>query len=142
MSQTTTPAVRGVPAFFVRSWLTNAPTLLWVILGALGAIDLLLSLANFAMGDFLGGLVNLVLGVVEVAAAAFLVGVLELSNKMMHHLSAACMVAMWLTAAWSVITFFGVFGTQGIFAVLGLVFTVAFMMVVGSASAVIKSCAM
>lgn len=141
MSNITTPAVRGVPAFFVQKRLTGDLTWLGVALALLGVIDLFFALANFGLGEPLTALIDLVLGAVEVAAAALILGKWKTTAEMRDLMSTACMGAMWLTAVSAAIDFVQVFGAQVIIAVFGVALAVLFMMVLGSASAVLKSMA-
>lgn len=155
MSNTANFSVRGVPSFFNREWLAKNAILLWAVLGVVGVIDLLLALANLSLGDTLAVLVNLVTGVISVAAAVVIQGAWRPDSVMMDRVSIGCMVAMWVTAVWTAGTFIYTTATtisivghlggsvnpggiifQGLFLTA---YIIAMMMVYGTAATVVKS---
>lgn len=133
--------VSGVPRFFANEWLAERLTVLWVVLAVLGALDLLLALANLG-SDVLAMVVNLVSGAVGIAAAVVIQGIWRPADELLGRLSVACMFVLWLTAGWTVVTAAVQIGFihQGILtAPFYLVGTILTMIVMGTGASVIKT---
>ncbi|MGK2882764.1 MAG: hypothetical protein ACSLE6_18910 [Mycobacterium sp.] len=135
--------VSGVPALFVHEWLTKRLNLLWVVLATLGAVDLFLAFVNLG-SDLLATVVNLVSGVVSVAAAVVIKGAWRPAGELLDRLSIGCMFVMWLTAVWTLVTAAMQISFVPEWIVMGpfyLVATVLAMIVTGTAAAAIKAMA-
>lgn len=133
--------VSGVPCFFANEWLAEHLTLLWVVLALFGAVDLLLALANLG-SDLPAMVVNLVSGVIGVAAALVIQGVWRPADELLDRLSVGCVFVMWLTAVWTLVTAAIQIGflRQGILMVpFYLVGTILTMIVMGTGASVIKT---
>lgn len=138
MSNTVVTPVAGVPNFFVWKWLIVQPKPLGVVLALLGVLDLLLFLINFALGDMLAVLVNLGLGIVEVASALVLLGVWKPDNVMLDRLSVGCMIGMWVMAVWTLTGRLPLSGSVFAFLFIGFVL-LGGMGLMGSAASVFKA---